>query len=68
MIKKITSSEELVALRSAVGMTQRQFADYFHMSYRNIQNWENGVSAFRTYIFSLMKYKLICEGLYKDDK
>ena len=45
-------------LRESSGMTRQQFADYFKISYRTIQNWELGERTCPAYLFELMKYKL----------
>jgi len=44
-------------------MTQKKFAEYFHMSRRNIEDWEKGVSECRPYLIELMQYKLEHEGI-----
>lgn len=50
-------------LRTATGMTQAQFADYFSIPKRTIENWEGGKRNCPEYLFDLMKYKLENEGL-----
>ena len=45
-------------LRKQSGMTQQQFADYFGIPKRTIENWEAGVNKCPKYLLDLMKYKL----------
>lgn len=45
-------------LRESSGMTRPQFAEYFGLPYRTIQNWELGERTCPAYLFELMKYKL----------
>lgn len=52
-------------LRTATGMSQRAFGEYFGISYRTIQNWEGGQRNCPTYLLELMKYKLEKEDLIK---
>lgn len=53
-------------LRSAAGMTQKEFAEYFGMSKRNVENWEGGLSNCPPYLLALIEYKLRNEGMLKD--
>ena len=50
-------------LRQQSGMTQKQFADYFNIPKRTIENWEAGVNKCPEYLLDLMKYKLIHENI-----
>ena len=45
-------------LRQLSGMTQKQFADYFGIPKRTIENWEAGVNQCPQYLLDLMQYKL----------
>lgn len=45
-------------LREASGMNLKQFADYFEIPYRTIQNWEGGQRTCPEYLLKLMQYKL----------
>ena len=55
--------ETIKELRTAAGMTQKAFAEYFGVSKRAIESWEGGKRECPTYLFDLMKYKLEKEGL-----
>lgn len=48
----------LVALRDESGMSRREFAEYFEIPYRTVQDWELGNRRMPLYLFKLMKYKL----------
>lgn len=49
-------------LRRQSGMTQRQFAEYFGIPRRTIENWETEVNQCADYVIELMRYKLDHEG------
>lgn len=53
------------SLRTASGMTQQAFADYFGIPKRTIENWEGGQRKCPTYLLDLMQYKLEREGYIK---
>ena len=50
-------------LRERYGMKRPEFAEYFHIPYRTVQNWELGVRDCPEYLLELMEYKLKNEGL-----
>lgn len=45
-------------LRKASGMTQREFAKYFNIPRRSIENWEADSEKCKPYLLDLMEYKL----------
>lgn len=57
----------LKELRQASGMTQKQFAEYFNIPVRNIENWESATNPCKSYLIDLMYYKLKKEGLLKKE-
>lgn len=52
-------------LREQSGMSRGQFAEYFEIPYRTVQNWELGLRECPDYLLKLMKYKLDQEGKSK---
>lgn len=48
-------------LRQASGMNQTQFAKYFNIPRRTVQNWELGINKCPEYLMELMAYKLLNE-------
>lgn len=52
--------KELVRL---TGMTQKQYAEYFRIPFRTVQNWITGQEKCKEYWLKLMTYKLQKEGL-----
>lgn len=52
-------------IRTAAGMTQKEFAEYFGLSKRAVESWEGGKRACPEYLFDLMLYKLRNEGIIK---
>ena len=54
-------------LREASGMNKTQFAAYFGIPYRTVQDWELENRKCNDYIIALMEYKLKHEGLIRAD-
>ena len=50
-------------LRTATGMTQQQFADFFKIPKRTIEDWEGERRTPPAYVVALIEYKLVNEGL-----
>lgn len=46
-------------LRTTAGMTQAEFADFFGIPVRNVEDWERGVAKCKPYLIDLMAYKLM---------
>lgn len=55
------------SIRLASSMSRKEFAEYFGIPYRTIQNWELGNRQCPDYLLSLMAYKLEKEGKLKAD-
>ena len=60
--KEITSIKEL---RIRTGMSQSQFADYFHIPKQTLQNWEQDRRECPQYLLELIEYKLEKERKFK---
>ena len=45
-------------LRTLSGMTQKEFAEYFGISKRNIEDWEADERKCKPYLVELIEYKL----------
>lgn len=45
-------------LREMHRMNMKQFAEYFGIPYRTVQNWEAGVNKCPEYLLKLMEFKL----------
>lgn len=52
-------------LRRASGMTQEQFAEYFEIPKRTIEDWDRGARKCSDYLLKLMEYKLRKENIIK---
>lgn len=52
----------LLELRTSTGMTRREFAEYFEIPYRTMQEWELGNRKMPEYLFRLMTYKIRIEN------
>jgi DNA-binding transcriptional regulator YiaG len=52
-------------LRTAAGMTQKAFGEYFGIPKRTIEEWECERRNCNDYLLDLMKYKLVNEGIIK---
>ena len=59
---------ELLELRKQTGMNRREFAEYFGIPYRTVQDWELGNRQMPEYLLRLMVYKIAIEGLEKAGK
>lgn len=57
----------LKEIREAAKMSRSQFAEYFNIPYRTIQNWELEERKCPAYLLDLMRYKLEKENLIKED-
>ena len=55
-------------MRKKTGMNRREFAEYFGIPYRTVQDWELGNRKMTEYLFRLIAYKLEMEKMYKEDK
>ena len=49
---------EIREMRMELGATQGEFADRYHIPFRTIQNWENGVRKPPAYIISLLEHQV----------
>ena len=58
----------LIELRESTGMTRRQFAEYFDIPYRTVQEWELGNRKMPPYLFKLMCYKVKIERLNTENQ
>ena len=52
----------LIELRSCTGMNRREFAEYFEIPYRTVQEWELGNRKMPEYLLRLMVYKIRIEN------
>ena len=50
-------------LREAAGMSRKEFAEYFGISYRRVQNWELDARNCSDLLLGLMEYKLVNENI-----
>lgn len=57
------SRDILLKLREDTGMNRRQFAEYFSIPYRTMQDWELGNRKMPEYLLKLMVYKVQKEKL-----
>lgn len=55
--------QRLIELRTSTGMNRREFADYFEIPYRTLQQWELGDRKMPEYLLRLMAYKVGMEKL-----
>lgn len=59
--------KQLIEIRKRTGMNRREFAEYFDIPYRTVQDWELGNRQMPEYLFRLMEYKIRMEKLMKGD-
>lgn len=55
-------------LRTASGMTQKAFSEYFGIPKRTIEDWEGSRRKCPPYLLSLMEYKLTHENLINKER
>ena len=53
-------------IRLRTGMNRREFADYFGIPYRTVEDWEAGRSKCAPYLVTLILYKLQREGIINE--
>ena len=53
--------QKLLELRTSTGMTRKEFAEYFQIPYRTVQEWELGNRKMPEYLLRLMTYKIQIE-------
>lgn len=56
------SKLRLIELRFSTGMNRREFAEYFEIPYRTVQEWELGNRKMPEYLLRLMAYKIQIEN------
>lgn len=55
--------ERLIEMRKRTGMNRKEFAEYFEIPYRTVQDWELGNRQMPEYLFRLMEYKMRIEKI-----
>ena len=60
--------ERLIELRRQTGMNRREFAEYFGIPYRTVQDWELGNRQMPEYLLRLMMYKVGIENMRKEKR
>ena len=58
--------DRLIEMRNRTGMNRREFAEYFEIPYRTVQDWELGNRQMPEYLFRLMEYKIRIEKITND--
>ena len=58
--------DRLIELRKQAGMNRKQFAEYFGIPYRTMQDWELGNRQMPDYLLRLMAYKIGMENIGKE--
>ena len=60
------SRQELLELRQSTGMNRREFAEYFEIPNRTVQEWELGHRKMPDYLLRLMAYKIRMEAMLNE--
>lgn len=60
------TKELLKEVRLKTGMTQKDFAEYFHIPLRTYEQWERGKREMPEYTLRLLLYKIQSEKLARD--
>ncbi len=61
------TKDMIIELRDKTGMRRREFAEYFDIPYRTLQDWELGNRRMPEYLFRLMEYKVEMDILQQID-
>lgn len=64
--KSLNLKDELINIRESTGMNRREFAEYFGIPYRTMQDWELGNRKVPEYLLRLMAYKVSMERIVKE--
>lgn len=59
------SATAISALRIEYRMSRKEFAEYFNIPYRTVQNWELGYRKCPLYLREMMRFKLHCDPHFK---
>ena len=63
--KRKDVTEQFLQIRKSTGMNRREFAEYFGIPYRTMQDWELGNRQMPEYLLRLIAYKVEMEKLHK---
>ena len=55
------TKSELIRLKERTGLNWKDFAEYFHIPYRTVQDWYMGKRTMPDYLLRLMIYKVDAE-------
>lgn len=64
---RMNDRERLIQLKETSGMNWKEFAEYFEIPYRTMQDWEHGRRAMPHYLLQLMEYKLRMESIVRKE-
>ena len=59
--------KNIIYLRMETGMSRTDFAKYFNIPYRTLENWERKDNKCPTYLYDLIEYKII-NGKVSDER
>ena len=60
------TKDMIIELRDKTGMRRREFAEYFDIPYRTVQDWELGNRKIPEYLLRLMEDKIRMEKMIKE--
>ncbi len=60
------TGKQLLEIRLKTGMNRKEFAEYFEIPYRTVQDWELGNREMPQYLLRLIAYKIEMEKLTKE--
>lgn len=67
MDEAMKTGQKLLEIRKRTGMNRRQFAEYFDIPYRTVQDWELGNREMPEYLLRLIVYKIRMEKLVDEN-
>ena len=60
-------NDRIIRMRKEAGMKQQEFAKYFAIPVRTLQDWEHSRRTPPEYLIRLLEYRLWSEGLLERD-
>ena len=60
-------NDRIIRMRKEAGMKQVEFAEFFDIPVRTLQDWEHGLRKPPEYLIRLLAYRLQAEGLIGKD-
>lgn len=54
-------------IRELTGLTQKQFAEKYHITFSSIRNWESGHRTCPDYVVELLEFRVRCDNMKRNN-